>query len=199
MAFINYDNIGNFPTSKRKGVHSVMSENNITKLINRLIDQDGYVITSEIVLPDDFPNDIKYTQWTGAAFEFVIRGYYFSIPKPESDNFSGLHYLMQQTNFLSKAGSSQDSVLYGLIAIDNTDSNYPELFGQDAYDSSNPKYQGIQFLIDDEQPSGIPQGYMTYKIPLVTFKADKNEFYVTMDSIFKYDTRSIRQIDGGEI
>lgn len=200
---IDMNRIDSFPTSKRKAVNKLMTENSVTRLINRLIDNDSYVITTGIDGANSV-DDIPVDNWIGHDFEFIIKGYYFSILK-EKDNptSSGLAYLIREMNF-NFEGSTEPHRLYARIFIDKTDPNFPELYGQD--DSDNV-YKSINFYIDEEEIS-YPVGYdssnlevydahlLSY-IPRSLDHAPGN--FVTLDCLAKFSSRSIADIDGGEI
>lgn len=201
---IDDNRVNCYPSTKRASVNKLLTENSVTRIINRLIDSDSYVITNGL---DDieYGKDIKVGEWTNsqADFEFVIHGYYFSIAKGNDD--SGLSYLMQQTHF-DQLSDKTLHTLYARIFVDKIDNKYPELYGQkDEY--STGKYQGLIFYIDDEPivyPSGLgPKNCEVYDAPLVSYmpedNGDKYFFAVPLNALFKFGSQSIKNIDGGEI
>ena len=199
MAKLSTQRINSFPSTKRASVNKLMTENSVTRLINRLIDVDGFVITTGLT-DVDFVNDLPVDVWSNANadFEFVIRGYYFSIAGDGST--SGLQYLLTSTGFNSLT-DEQDHTLYAGIFIDKTDNNFPELYGQDDVDGV---YQAIIFYKDGEVPDP-PQGlekYSFYSIPLVKYMQQENGNwgrFIPLSSLFKFSSASISNIDGGEI
>jgi len=197
MAYIlDGHRVSNFPSTKRASVNKLFTENTVTRMINRLIDKDGYVITNGIDW-SDFTQDIPVAAWVNQDFEFVIHGYYFAISKDESQ--SGLQYLLSQTHFPT---DDAQHTLYARIIIDKEDSNFPELWGQD--DELN-NYQAIKFYIDDEErtiPDGLIVNYDVYEVPLVRRLQKDNGEWITvipLDVLFKFTSLSIQNIDGGEI
>ena len=127
-----------FPSTKTKTINKLITENSLTRLINRLLDVDGYVITSE--LSDGFTlnqisqNEEDYIKIVDAELdkdcEFSIRGYYFNIG-PYSDILSNNAY----ENLLSPPiDPSNELSVIASIYISN-DTEYPELYGQDIYTS----------------------------------------------------------------
>ena len=127
-----------FPSTKTKTINKLITENSLTRLINRLLDVDGYVITSE--LSDGFTlnqisqNEEDYIKIVDAELdkdcEFSIRGYYFNIG-PYSDILSSSAY----ENLLSPPiDPSNELSVIASIYISN-DTEYPELYGQDIYTS----------------------------------------------------------------
>lgn len=190
--------VNSFPSTKRASVNKLMTENSVTRLINRLVDVDGFVITTG--LDDiDFTQDIPVDAWSnaGADFEFVIRGYYFSISK--DTDVSGLAYLLNSTQF--DPSDEAEHTLFAGIIIDKTDEAFPELYGQD---DISGKYQAISFYIDDDRPE-IPDSltsYDYYEFPLVQYMQQDNGAwgrFVSLESLFKFNSKSISNIDGGEI
>ena len=205
MANLSSDRVNSFPSTKRASVNKLMTENSVTRLINRLIDVNGFIITTG--LKDvDFLHDIPIGRWSAPEardFEFVIRGYYFSISA--QDNISGLSYLLTATNF--NPTDEQEHTLYARIYIDKTDKNFPELFGQDELDGQEGVYNALIFYIDDNEPD-IPDGlddgeYEIYSLPIVKYKQQENkggwDRYIPLTSLYKFSSISISNIDGGEI
>ncbi len=108
-----------FPTTKMNPVNKLITEGNLTKLINNLIDMDSYIV------PPQF--DLSRVTWQEnlgtlieihdiilgeQSLEFLIHGYYFKLP-------------------LNTASAIQNgNKLLAKIVIDKSHENYPELFGE---------------------------------------------------------------------
>lgn len=202
MAFtLDSSVVNSYPSTKRASVNKLLTENSVTRVINRLIDNDSYVITNGLS-GIDYSTDIPAGEWanSSAPFEFVIHGYYFSIDK--GTKASGLNYLMDAVNF--NYTDEAEHTLYARIFIDKVDKDYPELYGQE---DIGGKYMAIQFFVDDESieyPSGgNPEDYDVYDAPLVKYMANDSETswgrFVPLTSLFKFSSASIANIDGGEI
>lgn len=208
MVQISSNLLGSFPTTKRNSVNKLITENSITRLINRLIDVDGYVITSEINDSSvDWEEGISSSLWSDGGskdFEFSLRGYYFCIKSNE--NGSGIRNLIVATGFPQVVGTEKK--LYANIYIDKTNKDYPELWGQDAVEDAESLCRAIQFTIDDESPIP-PEDFGTgnydgpYKLLLLHWKQLDDgsgwDTFVPIDSVFKFKSKSIIDIDGGEI
>lgn len=117
-------NVTIFPSTKAKSINKLITENSLTRLINRLIDVDGYVITNELesILGEDITTDIPITQYVlnDVPFEFSIHGYYFAV--------DSLKDIIDQL-----AWNPSDNVIhavYARIFIDTGVEGYPELCGQ---------------------------------------------------------------------
>lgn len=194
--------VNSFPSTKRASENKLLTENSITRLINRLIDNDSYVIINGLT-GVDYSSDIEVGYWAnnGSDFEFVIHGYYFSISK--GDSVSGLKYLMDTVGF--NFSDQNEHTLYARIFIDKVDKKYPELYGQQ--DSPRGEYEGIQFYIDSEDiiypDGGTENEYDVYDAELVKYMSNDSEtlfgYYVPLTSLFKFGSQSIKNIDGGEI
>ena len=120
-----------FPSTKMMSVNKLITEGNLTSLINHLIDVDSYVIAP---FNADF-TDIKIID--GQSYlhvnstddlSFIIKGYYFDLGKISD-------ILKDQT--LGK-------VLTALIRIDITNPKYPELAGQTDFVKTN-KFTDIPY------------------------------------------------------
>lgn len=205
MAYISADRLGSFPTTKRGSINKLVTENSLTRLINRLVDVTGYVITSEF---DDnmvnYEDGVPASLWNVplADFEFTLRGYYFCISADDSK--SGLQYLISSTSFVTVSGETNKLTAH--IFIDKTNSDYPELWGQDSVENSDVLCRAVQFTRIGEQPE-FPEDYSTgnyehYSLDVVQWKQMLNGswgFSIPVESVFKFHSKSIRDIDGGEI
>jgi hypothetical protein len=179
MSYIN-----SFPTTKRGSVNKLLTENSLTRLINRLLDVDGFIISDGIstkqgaVASETIGNGGKHLEintnlnldniaFREDSLEFVIRGYYFS---------TDIYDLLTTVNWNEyvESHSTVDKIgLFARIFIDNTNKNYPELVGQTAYElndntdtstsgaqyyyalsESNNPYYGVQFFICDLSQDG---------------------------------------------
>ena len=199
---IDSSRVNSYPSTKRASVNKLLTENSITRIINRLIDNDSYVIINGLS-GVDYSTDIDIGQWAnvGADFEFVIHGYYFSISKGSS--VSGLKYLIDSVGF--SFSDQVEHTLYARIFIDKVDKDYPELYGQT--DSPQGEYEGIQFFIDNEEiiypDGGTKEEYDVFDAPLVKYMSNDAGtvfgYYVPITSLFKFGSQSIKNIDGGEV
>lgn len=122
MSYLATEQVTVFPSTKRadKQVSArLMTEQAIVGIVNRLIDRDGFVVTTD----DELQSDEH-------VFAFNIHGYYFEI-----SSYAELKALFNDDKNAMN--------IYAHIFIDTT-GNYTELFGQD----NDGKYQGLQFSYD---------------------------------------------------
>ena len=185
MAYIN-----SFPTTKRESVNKLLTENSLTRLINRLLDVDGFIISdglarnqdgnaSEIIgnggqhLEINKNLNIEEINFRDNLFEFVIRGYYFST------NFNELRQTVNWDSYIENHTQLDRIGLFARIFIDNTNMEYPELVGQTAYENegsvdtsgqqyyyasseSNNPYYGVQFFICPMDQEGVAEKPVPY-------------------------------------
>ena len=163
MALLNSDNIDVFPFSTTRGKNKdnrLLTEKNLINLTKHPIDHNSYVLTE------------SYT--AGNKFEFVLSGYYFSIP-----------------SFNCTALSLSQGDIYAVAFLDDVSQT---LYGSD--DNSEPsKFTGLHLVNDltnvaPQQDTNITdQTYTTLSLKILTFV--NNEFVIPEESR--------RTIDGGEI
>lgn len=159
--------VNSFPTTKLGSVNKLITENSLTRLINRLLDLDGFIITDglakqgessevignggkHLVVNSDIP--LLNLSFRDDRMEFVIRGYYFSV---------SIDDLKDMINTYIRTNSPTEPVgLYARIFIDNTNPDYPELVGQEIVEETQGEntqqvlqngvravYHGVQFFV----------------------------------------------------
>jgi hypothetical protein len=116
-----------FPSTKMEAVNKLITEGNLTRLINTLIDTDKYVIPPEgtdfsvtknidghtlISLPADTAN---------THLEFAIHGYYFDLGAISN----------AISTIIAQQPSSSTYKVVAQILVDTTVPNYLELFGEE--------------------------------------------------------------------
>lgn len=220
--------VNSFPTTKMGSINKLITENSLTRLINRLLDVDGFIITdgltekggSEAIgnggkhLKINTNLPLEDTIFRDGLLEFVIRGYYFAADIAE---------LAAKLN--DEKGDDDSYGLFARIFIDNSNPNYPELVGQTAYEDDRDHFQeglhyGVQFFVcpvnnkpepfhpvlaqDENTPiQGLGTQYLYFDLLLL--ESIKNEVgvvdgtYVPYCSLVKFDNHSQSIIDGGVI
>lgn len=114
-----------FPSTKTKTMNKLITENSLTRLLNRLMDVDGYIISSEI--STDISNDYDYvtvdSTFTNTNLEICIRGYYFNLGKfPNVIN-----------TIRTSLSPTDGQTITACIFIDKSNPDFPELYGQDTF------------------------------------------------------------------
>lgn len=120
-----------FPTTKMNSVNKLITEGNITRLLNNLLDTDSYLIPtadsnfgSEVVWGENLQGLIKIEDFN-FDLECVLKGYYFNLGP-----LAGQDGIISQ--FGTQSGGATSSLLLAQIIIDNTNPDYPELYGEEA-------------------------------------------------------------------
>lgn len=172
-----------FPCTKRGSFQRsarLFSEENTTKLVNNLLDTNGFMIT---------------TDTNSIPVEFNIFGYYFSIAN------------MTLNDIGSKFNDSTS--IYAYITLDgitindiytNYEIQYFDVRDPNSSDE-NPTYYYNGLTFTDEMPTGDSKVLKYIKI---LEKNDENEWQVPKSSLAKFNFTSIKnfnidRIDGGEI
>ena len=116
-----------FPSTKMEAVNKLITEGNLTRLINTLIDTDRYVIPPEDV---DFTTPTTISGYTlislpsntaNSHLEFAIHGYYFDL--------GTIGNVISAITEQQPSGSTYK--LSAQILVDTSVANYPELFGEE--------------------------------------------------------------------
>lgn len=134
-----------FPSTKTQTINKLITENSLTRIINRLVDVESYVITSEFdnsdiekALNNAGQEDyIPVANMKNKDLEVCIRGYYFNLGTIE--------------NFISKY--SRIGSMLGVAIYVSDDTEYPELYGQEVLETV--------FVPKENNTGGIliPDGY----------------------------------------
>ena len=121
-----------FPSTKTKTINKLITENSLTRLLNRLLDVKGYIITSEypnnVLVQSDVHNNYDYITVSNdildVDLEFNIRGYYFNL-----NTYRNVISLIR-----TEYGDLQtDDTINAIIYVDETSNpEYPELYGQES-------------------------------------------------------------------
>ena len=160
-----------FPSTKTKTINKLITENSITRIINRLLDVEGYVISSEF--PESVinsyiqsPNNNTYIPISNGIqncdLEFSIRGYYFNLGK--------------YSDLLSSINLSPGESLVANIYISN-DTEYPELYGQDTVEQKSMTGTTGDIVF----PGDVDTRFVDTTSIIVYAKNSQNE-YVTISS-----------------
>lgn len=166
MGYIHSDNIKVFPTTQRSNKDAsarMMTEFNLTSIINRLVDKKCFVISGD-QLDDD-----GYFAIDNGRFEFNIFGYYFSIlnitellKAVNVNTDTSLYDIMQlkavpvstePSAILFKAEDIIDSSRLHIVAkiqiTGNTDTiNNMSWYKLAGTDNENSEYTGIEFALE---------------------------------------------------
>lgn len=186
MAYINSNSIDVFPCANRGGNHNLQSrltsEYNLTNIINQLIDQDSFVITTSLT--------------SGGPLSFNIHGYYFNVLNYNDIINLGISGDDIYASIRIKANTSTGGVIFHELSVGGTEEN--EGSGLDDNDPTNGLFRGIIFT----SPSDIPDAGGDQIYSLHILHRDSGVWSIPQESTVKFITdsskRSIR-IDDGEL
>ena len=117
-------NITIFPSTKTQTINKLITENSVTRLINRLVDVDSYIITPTTEEGNsDILVDVNNLSDSIKTLEFCIHGYYFCI-----EDINDLLSLSEWSDKITQ-DPTVDHSLYARIFIDKTNKDYPEIMG----------------------------------------------------------------------
>lgn len=198
-----------FPSTKTAAKNKLITENALTRLINRLLDVDGYVITNQLNADEGIEQNSNIPAASFIRdFEFVIHGYYFNI-----GNLLGLFEVEDGdgeswTEFVQ---GKDEAHLGARIFIDKILTDYPELCGQDI-EETNGYFKGLTFIkYTDNKPSPVgpdgsfdPETQAYYDLEIIRYgycnDGDTEKIsFVPQESLHKFAAKSIASIDGGVI
>lgn len=151
-----------FPSTKTQTINKLITENSLTRIINRLVDVESYVITSEFdnstietALNNAGQEDyIPVANMMNKDLEVCIRGYYFNLGTIE--------------DFISKY-SGIGSML-GVAIYVSDDTEYPELYGQEVLET---------VFVPKENNTGNILIPSEYELPYVS----NIKLYTTIDNV----------------
>lgn len=174
MATIASEKLTVFPSTRRAGskpLARLMSEQALVSIVNKLINLDGFVISSSSSITDSNP------------LEFNLYGYYFKIVNPITSLGLG-------TTF------SSGSVYAHIEVVTSTSSDslqYEELFGQD----DGGKFTGL--VIDDSPTYTAQHGGIVKTLRIAQFSNSSWSVPESSKVRFSRDSLDLSVIDGGII
>ena len=120
-----------FPSTKTKTINKLITENSLTRLLNRLLDVDSYIITSEfpdtINIEDEYDYISVNNELLDTDLEVCIRGYYFNLGP-----YTKILSKITEDASVSNNSLKKDDVIKAIIYIDDSIKEYPELYGQES-------------------------------------------------------------------
>lgn len=174
MATIASEKLTVFPSTRRAGskpLARLMSEQALVSIVNKLINLDGFVISTSSSITDTNP------------LEFNLYGYYFKIVNPVTALGLG-------TTF------SSGSVYAHIEVVTSTSSDslqYEELFGQD----DGGKFTGL--VIDDSSTYTAQHGGIVKTLRIAQFSDSSWNIPESSKVRFSRDSLDLSVIDGGVI
>ena len=181
MSYINSNAINVFPCANRGSDYNLQSrltsEYNLTNIINQLIDQDSFVITS--VLTTDGP------------LAFNIHGYYFNVSNYTS--ITGLGLGNDIYAYIRVFSSTSNGVVFQELGTSGTEEG-TEL-------DSNSTFMGVNFVATQEEVPTSGDNNFYYSLHILHSDNGTN-WTIPEESTVKFITNSTRRsirIDDGEL
>lgn len=147
-----------FPSTKMDSVNKLISEGSLTRLINKLIDTDSYIIPPNSAVMNNYVNTdvgtmLEITDIADDEMEFLLHGYYF--------NMGRIRQLVNNAENIANSDINQNELNGNLfitasIFIDNDAKNnykFPELFGEELNKQTNKQQVSNEAIKD---PSKLP-------------------------------------------
>ena len=219
MGYIHSDNIKVFPTTQRSNKDAsarMMTEFNLTSIINRLVDMDSFIVTTH-ASNQEMDDSIE-------EYIFNINGYLFTVPNGVgakniiattlNDYFINnditeltkgtSYYLLAHIRKETYQGVNKDSDLMTYTQLSPTATTAPEDYENGILDADE-KFNGLEFIIIPKSNISNYSSTATDKyLILFEYKQNARKWYEYEDSKVKFKTitsgsrRSVT-IDDGEL
>lgn len=181
MKYITSNNVVVFPSTKRGNEQTSareLSEKSLARLVNQIIDTDGYVISYEDNIID-----------------FNIHGYYFrfsDVTNYLSTNFSSATNIYAHI-LISNTGTSS--------TVTGQDAEIDELIGQDISGTFRGLRLDSEILTDTSTESDVGDtNCKCYYLKLFTRDSTDDSWEIPQDSYLKFESQSLQfEVDGGLI
>ena len=181
-----------FPSTKMESVNKLITEGNLTRLINKLIDTDSYLIPPTNINLDNYTNTdyglmIEASEVIEEDIEFMLHGYYF--------NLGSIKNLVD----IAKSKAILDSTITDfiitaqiMISMDYANNNkYPELFGEDLIQQTIKKPFPTSPTISESELPRIPDELLDKPISKILFSHVTPTGEEFLDGEGSYDSNNI--------
>ena len=196
MSYIASNSIHVFPTSKRSDsagdtYSRYFTEYAITNIINRLVNEDSFVITQS-------NSNASFNISALANLEFNIGGYYFNINDQALDGLPDLAGISSSNPYLV-ATAAIDTDAYGCRSLISVSSDGTPTNAMDSLDDESSNFQGINFTSSATyvRSSETNGNITTYKLTLLHLESNGN-YTIPLDSKVRFRTPTLT-IDDGEL
>lgn len=174
--FLNSLNVKVFPSTLRNTFDPsarLTTEYNLCSIINRLVDQESFVISSNI---------------EDTIFYFNIHGYIFSVKSSEI-NKSAFEIIKEKTNWIASSQPGSNSVIYAHIFVKYDHSPGLDIDNIDNYQKTWAQLQGDDGKIDNSKfiKTGVNPNEAIYTGLLLSDSSDpivlKTEWQINTSSV----------------
>ena len=194
MAQFNIQPTMVFPSTKMESVNKLITEGSLTRLINKLIDTDSYIIPPDSADLSNYTNTdygtmIEVENTKSDNIEFLLHGYYFNM-----GNINNLVTIASELAVSDKNDISGNFFITACINVQTDASNggkYPELFGQNLIKQTLTQSFPTDPTIEESFLPKIPADLLDKPITKIIF-SHKNSAGETFNAGFgSYDYNNV--------
>ena len=194
MAEFNIQPTMVFPSTKMESVNKLITEGSLTRLINKLIDTDSYIIPPDSADLSNYTNTdygtmIEVENTKSDNIEFLLHGYYFNM-----GNINNLVTIASELAVSDKNDISGNFFITACINV-QTDANnggkYPELFGQNLIKQTLTQSFPTDPTIEESFLPKIPADLLDKPITKIIFSHKNSAGETFNDGLGSYDYNNV--------
>ena len=194
MAQFNIQPTMVFPSTKMDSVNKLITEGSLTRLINKLIDTDSYIIPPDSADLSNYTNTdygtmIEVENTKSDNIEFLLHGYYFNM-----GNINNLVTIASELAVSDKNDISGNFFITACINV-QTDANnggkYPELFGQNLIKQTLTQSFPTDPTIEESFLPKIPADLLDKPITKIIFSHKNSAGETFNDGLGSYDYNNV--------
>ena len=194
MAQFNIQPTMVFPSTKMESVNKLITEGSLTRLINKLIDTDSYIIPPDSADLSNYTNTdygtmIEVENTKSDNIEFLLHGYYFNM-----GNINNLVTIASELAVSDKNDISGNFFITACINV-QTDANnggkYTELFGQNLIKQTLTQSFPTDPTIEESFLPKIPADLLDKPITKIIFSHKNSAGETFNDGLGSYDYNNV--------
>lgn len=194
MAQFNIQPTMVFPSTKMESVNKLITEGSLTRLINKLIDTDSYIIPPDSADLSNYTNTdygtmIEVENTKSDNIEFLLHGYYFNM-----GNINNLVTIASELAVSDKNNISGNFFITACINVQTDASNggkYPELFGQNLIKQTLTQSFPTDPTIEESFLPKIPADLLDKPITKIIFSHKNSAGETFNDGLGSYDYNNV--------
>lgn len=194
MAQFNIQPTMVFPSTKMESVNKLITEGSLTRLINKLIDTDSYIIPPDSADLSNYTNTdygtmIEVENTKSDNIEFLLHGYYFNM-----GNINNLVTIASELAVSDKNDISGNFFITACINVQTDASNggkYPELFGQNLIRQTLTQSFPTDPTIEESFLPKIPADLLDKPITKIIFSHKNSAGETFNDGLGSYDYNNV--------
>ena len=194
MAQFNIQPTMVFPSTKMESVNKLITEGSLTRLINKLIDTDSYIIPPDSADLSNYTNTdygtmIEVENTKSDNIEFLLHGYYFNM-----GTINNLVTIASELAVSDKNDISGNFFITACINVQTDASNggkYPELFGQNLIKQTLTQSFPTDPTIEESFLPKIPADLLDKPITKIIFSHKNSAGETFNDGLGSYDYNNV--------